>query len=103
MRGMKVADFVDIHHLKEPHYYLHAIGVKRAFQGQGVGGSLLAHGLAIADRDQMPTFLENSKERNLPIYQKYGFEVIAKKNLPDNGPPMWFMRRSPRQQQLSSL
>ncbi|MEM1370171.1 MAG: GNAT family N-acetyltransferase [Cyanobacteria bacterium P01_H01_bin.15] len=76
-------------------FYLHALGVKARFRRQGVGSRLLAHGLAMADQAQMPTYLENSNEANLSLYQKHGFEVIEKADTPNGGPPIWFMYRSP--------
>ena len=96
-RFIELAEFLDRNHLQEPHYYLHAIGVKNSFRGKGAGTcSLLAHVLNMADNEQVPAYLENSNELNLPLYEKYGFTVMEKKNTPNGGPPIWFMRRSPR-------
>ena len=95
-RFIELAELVERNHPREPHYYLHAIGVKDSFRGKGVGSSLLAHVLDMADNEQVPAYLENSNELNLPLYQKYGFKVIEKKNTPNGGPPIWFMHRSPR-------
>ena len=95
-RFIELAEFLDRNHLQEPHYYLHAIGVKNSFRGRGAGSGLLAHVLNMADNEQVPAYLENSNELNLPLYEKYGFTVMEKKNTPNGGPPIWFMRRSPK-------
>ncbi len=95
-RFVELAEFLERNHPREPHYYLRAIGVKNSFRGKGVGSSLLAHVLDMADNEQVPAYLENSNELNLPLYQKYGFKVIEKKNTPNGGPPLWFMHRSPK-------
>ncbi|MEM9274568.1 MAG: GNAT family N-acetyltransferase [Cyanobacteria bacterium P01_F01_bin.143] len=91
-----LSKLIDKYHPQEPHYYLHAIGVKNAFRRKGAGSSLLAHVLDIADNEQMPAYLENSNELNLSLYQKYGFKVIGKESLANEGPPIWFMYRSPQ-------
>ncbi|OKH18560.1 GNAT family N-acetyltransferase [[Limnothrix rosea] IAM M-220] len=83
------------YHPKEPHYYLCAIGVRQSFRRQGVASRLLTHVLAMADREQAPTYLENSQEKNLALYQKNGFEVVHKHIL-TNSSPIWFMQRSPK-------
>ncbi|MEM9489690.1 MAG: GNAT family N-acetyltransferase [Myxococcota bacterium] len=81
------------YYLSEPHYYLLAIGVRRVHKGRGVGSALLRHILDRADDERVAAYLENSNEKNLPLYQRYGFAVIGVENLPDGGPPLWFMRR----------
>ena len=41
-------------------------------------------------------YLENSNERNLPLYQRQGFEVVRLWQAPGGGPRLWFMPRAPR-------
>ncbi len=100
-RSIELSGVLDRNHPQEPHYYLHAIGVKNSFRGKGVGSGLLVHVLDMADKEQVLTYLENSNELNIPLYKKYGFKVIEKKNTPNEGPPIWFMRRSPKISNLS--
>lgn len=64
-------------HPQEPHWYLPFIGVRRAAQGQGVGAALLSRGLARADRDRMPAYLEATSRRSVPLYRRFGFETIG--------------------------
>ena len=51
--------------------------------------------LARADADRVPCYLENTKERNLPFYQKHGFEVIVEEKVAEDGPTIWTMKREP--------
>ena len=79
---------------REPHFYLFTIGVVPEGQGKGLGGALLRSGLAQADRAGMPTYLESSKEENIPIYQRYGFELRdVPEGLPEGCPPIYPMWR----------
>ena len=84
------------HHPHIPHYYLQSVGARQAHQGQGVGSALLKHLTPEIDAAHMPAYLESSAERNVPLYQRHGFEIIAEEKLGGDGPPMWFMLRPAR-------
>lgn len=79
----------------EPHWFLDAIGVDPARQTQGIGGAMVAWGVAKADRDGVPAVLETGRERTVRFYERFGFRVIERSNAPDGGPTVWFMRREP--------
>ncbi|MFD4656797.1 GNAT family N-acetyltransferase [Kitasatospora sp. NPDC058444] len=79
---------------QEPHWYLAVIGAEPATQGQGQGGALLRSGLAKADADGLPVYLESSKKENLALYGHFGFEVLEEVRLPEDGPELWVMRRA---------
>ena len=64
-------------HPHEPHWYLSMIGVDPSRQGQGLGSSLLKAGLRRCDADGLPAFLESSSPKNVPLYERHGFEVIG--------------------------
>jgi GNAT superfamily N-acetyltransferase len=68
---------METYHPSEPCWYLPLIGVDPARQGRGSGSSLLRHALAQCDRDGMPAYLESSNPRNIPLYQRHGFEIIG--------------------------
>ena len=94
-RGMALDKFLAEKKPKQPHYYLFAIGTRPDRQGQGVGGTLIQAGLESIDLENMPAYLESSKESNVLFYRKFGFEVIEKA-VPENGcPPLWLMWRKP--------
>jgi ribosomal protein S18 acetylase RimI-like enzyme len=63
--------------LAEPHWYLPLIGVDPAHQGEGQGNALMAHALAQCDDDHAPAYLESSNPRNIPFYQRHGFEPLG--------------------------
>ncbi len=80
-------------HLKEPHFYLHAIGAAQGNQGKGIGSAMLKHGVRLADEAGKPAYLESSNIRNNPLYERFGFEITEEIKLPDDGPSLWLMKR----------
>ncbi|MFW0788789.1 GNAT family N-acetyltransferase [Gordonia sp. CPCC 205333] len=76
---------------KEPHWYLSTIGAVES--GRGIGTSLLRHRL---DTLTGPAYLESSKRENLPLYERFGFEVTDVVTLPGGGPQVWPMYRRAR-------
>lgn len=86
---------VDHHHPEPEHWYLPAIGVDPRLQGMGYGSALLEHALATVDRDDAVAYLESSNPSNIPLYQKFGFEVVAEIQV-GSSPPMWPMLRPAR-------
>ena len=83
-------------HMDEPNFYLHAVGASFSNQGRGIGSALLKAGLKACDEVGMPAYLESTNEKNNPLYQRFGFEIIGEQRLPDGGPIIWFMKRSKR-------
>ena len=79
-----------------PHWYLWALGVAPAAQGQGIGGSLLLPVLARADEAGTPCYLETETERNVVFYRKRGFEVVTAEDVSGNGLMLWTMVRKPQ-------
>jgi len=82
--------------LPQRHWYLLILGVDPPRQGQGVGGALIQPVLARADAEGLPCYLETMKTRNVPFYQKHGFEVVVEDDLPKGGCHFWTMKRMPR-------
>ena len=79
-------------HPTEPHWYLPFVGVDPHHQGRGHGSTLLEQGLARADADGLPAYLEASSPRNRRLYERHGFEAFAEVQVSDS-PPMWPMLR----------
>ena len=69
----KMNDF----HPKEPHWYLPLIAADPARQGQGLGTALMEAAIARIDADGRPAYLESSNPRNIPLYERFGFEPIG--------------------------
>ena len=82
-------------HPKEPHWYLAVLGTAPEHQGKGTGSALLAPVLARCDSEGLPSYLESSKESNVPFYRRHGYEVTREIRLP-GGPPVWAMWREPQ-------
>lgn len=83
---------IESRHPRQEHLYLVAVGVRPEQQGLGLGTALLAPGIAHADRLGLPAYLESSNVRNVPLYERHGFEVTEEVDLP-RGPRVWLMWR----------
>lgn len=94
--ALKALAAMDAKHPREPHWYLMALGTDPAHQSQGWGAVVLQPVLDRCDRDGLPAYLESSNERNVPFYQRQGFEVTGEIELPAGGPTVWPMWRKPR-------
>lgn len=91
-RALAVSAASDANHPAQPHWYLHIVGCRPEAQGRGFGRAAIAPGLARADADGVPAYLETANERNLPFYARIGFEVTHTWRVPD-GPPHWSLLR----------
>jgi ribosomal protein S18 acetylase RimI-like enzyme len=76
-------------------WYLPWFGVDCAVQGQGLGSQLLTPCLEIVDREHLPAYLDSTNPRNIPFYQRHGFEVTGQWQAGDS-PPIISMLREPR-------
>jgi GNAT superfamily N-acetyltransferase len=92
---LKGVETIERAHPRAPHYYLAVLGTEPARQGQGLGSALIQPVLDGCDRDDVPAYLESSKERNVDFYARHGFRVTGEIVLPD-GPTVWPMWREPR-------
>jgi ribosomal protein S18 acetylase RimI-like enzyme len=76
-------------------WYLEVLGVDPDAQGAGLGAALIQHGLSLAGAAGAGAFLETSVARNVPYYERFGFEVVEEADMPGGGPHVWFMRVDP--------
>ncbi len=83
------------HHPRVPHWYLMSIGVDPFRQGEGLGSLLMEHALPMSDADGTLAYLESSNPRNVPFYQRHGFDVIEVVQIGDS-PTFTLMAREPR-------
>ena len=74
---MQVFEQMGAYHPDEPCWFLPLIGVDPSRQGQGYGSALLRHALERCDRDKAPAYLESSNPRNVPLYERHGFEALG--------------------------
>lgn len=83
------------YHPQEPHWYLPFIGVDPSQQGKGYGGALMKYALIPCDRDHTPAYLESSNPKNIPLYERHGFELLGTIQV-GSSPPIFPMLRKPR-------
>ena len=79
----------------EPHWYLPLTGVDPAHQSSGYGSALMKHALTTFDSEQKLAFLESTNQRNVPFYQRHGFEVLGTVQV-RSSPTSFSMLRRPR-------
>jgi ribosomal protein S18 acetylase RimI-like enzyme len=83
------------YHPREPHWYLPFIGVDPICQGKGYGAALMQHALVPCDRDSALAYLESSNPKNIPLYERHGFELLGTIQV-GTSPPIFPMLRTPR-------
>jgi ribosomal protein S18 acetylase RimI-like enzyme len=95
---LRFGSSIDAHFPKDSQlWYLQVIGVSPEAQGLGVGKKLLEPAIDLADREQVPCYLETSNPEAVPFYERAGFEIDAKEvELMQGGPTYWLMTRQPQ-------
>ena len=83
--------------IDSPHWHLSPIAVDPCYQGKGYARRLLKAMFARLDKEKLPCFLETQSEKNVKIYQRYGFRVVEKGAIPDTEIPHWAMLRESEQ------
>ena len=108
LRMLRVASPLRIAHLKsvihlskevhppEPCYYLMFIGSLPDIRGSGRAAALIKDMLAAADGAGMPAFLETANATNISYYERFGFNVTGRAQLPRGGPAINLMWRRAR-------
>ena len=86
--------------IREPHWYLLALSLEPIQQARSMGNALIKPGLARADSDGLPCYLETSQERHLRFYQEHGFQIAGAGCIP-GGPNFWAMIRTSQRQRIS--
>ena len=94
--GFEVMGRAAAFHPKEPHWYLAMLGVDPRHQGCGAGSALLAAQLERIDAEGLPVFLETTGRQNLPLYERFGFEILDEFQAPDGTWSVWPMLRPAR-------
>jgi len=81
---------------KERYFYLAFLAVAPRLQGAGWGSALLERTLARIDATGANAYLDNSNPRNLPLYERHGFEVVGEVIARSDAPPLYAMWRPAR-------
>jgi GNAT superfamily N-acetyltransferase len=80
-------------------WHVHAVAVAPEAQGRGFGTTLLAEVFRALDeelgRRPAPVVLSTQRQRNLPLYARFGCRVVAEHDMGKASAPYrsWFMRR----------
>jgi len=97
-RALSLHDFaaeLQQRHAPYPHWYLLMLGVDSCCRDEGYEHMLLRAGLQRVDRERLACYLETYDERDVVVYQRYGFRVVEVTVLPDVGVKLWAMLRRP--------
>ena len=95
-RMRQLGEYIDaVHQRLAPfgHWFLQVIGVDPQFQGKGYAGKLLKPMLARIDQEHLPCYLDTQNEKNVSIYQHYGFKVVEEVTIPGTEISHWAMLR----------
>ncbi len=90
-----VLNQLGINHPEEPHWYLALIGVDVSHQGQGIASKLLKPMIDKFDREECLAYLESTNAANIPLYERFGFD-LAGRIVVDDCPPLFPMVRRPQ-------
>lgn len=90
-----VFEQMERYHPREPHWFLPFIGIDPSHQGKGHGSALMQHALVPCDRDRTLAYLESSNPKNIPLYERHGFELLGTIQV-GASPPIFPMLRKPR-------
>lgn len=81
------------------YYFCNIVTILPECQRMGIGKAMMEEVLRMADEQGIPAYLESSrKEPNVPIYEKFGFELKKEMECDDNGDAimLYCMIREPK-------
>ncbi|QMW21980.1 GNAT family N-acetyltransferase [Sandaracinobacteroides saxicola] len=91
-RALANTQAMERHRPRYPHHYLHFAGCHPTHQGKGHGGRAIRAGLARADADGLPAYLETATPTNVPLYESLGFRTLHQWTVGQTL-PFWGMQR----------
>lgn len=94
MKGF--GDYIDgVHQRLAPfkHWFLMEIGVDPRFRGKGYASRLITPMLSRIDEEHLPCYLETTDQKNISIYERFGFKIIDKSHVPQTNFTSWAMLR----------
>ena len=92
MRYSNLANKKHKQHASFPHMYLYNLAIDPQHQGNGYASRLLTPMFAKLDEDNLPCYLE-THERNISLYEHFGFELVEQISLPEFDEEVWLMMR----------
>src|SRR5690606_8173839 len=75
--------------------HLDLLGVDVYLQGKGLGTTMLKHLISRMDEQDDSCYLETSKKLNVKLYKRFGFIVLHKERVCEEGPLMRYMKVPP--------
>jgi ribosomal protein S18 acetylase RimI-like enzyme len=93
--GSEIFEKVSSYHPSEPHWYLPLLGVDPLYHGKGLGSALMQYAIVVFDLDNKLAYLESSNPKNIPFYERHGFELLGTSQV-NTSPPIFPMLRKPR-------
>ena len=76
-------------------WYLYNLSIKKDAQGKGIASKLLRPMLQFLDDEKMVAYLETNKEKNVSLYNHYGFELKKEELIPKTTVTHYAMVRNP--------
>ena len=78
-------------------WYLYNLSIKKDAQGKGIGSKLIRPMLQFCDDEKMVAYLETNKEKNVGLYQHYGFALKREEVIPGTPVTHYAMVRYPQE------
>jgi ribosomal protein S18 acetylase RimI-like enzyme len=82
------------------HWYLAVLAVDPQHQGKGYGSILLNGMLSNIDEEGLPCYVETEGEKNVSMYQHFGFKVVDEFTVPNTTDKLVAMLREPKTSHL---
>ena len=82
------------------HWYLGVLAVDPEYQGKGLGSQLVRGMLTRIDEEGLPCYVETEGEKNVAMYERFGFEVLEEYAIPDTKDKLVAMLREPQKANL---
>ena len=97
-KSKHIEEFTNLIHKKNTpfkHWYLDQFGVDPNFQGKGHAGVLLKAMFTRSEQERLPIYVATHKEKNVAIYQHYGFKILEDIIIPDTDIRQFAMLKEP--------
>ena len=95
LRFSEHANTIHKRHAPFHHWLLQPVGVDPPLQGKGYASMLLRAKFDKFDRERLPCYLDTQTEKNVMIYEHYGFKIVEEFRIPSTRFNNWAMLREP--------